>query len=79
MNLPRLNIDLQQLLLFADCKDNLTTYESRIRGTAYIADEKGAVIASCTHGYYMLDAGDIDTLIEELSWIHDEIERRNRG
>lgn len=79
MILPRLNIDLQQLLLFADFKDNLTTYESGIRGTGYIADEKGVIIASCTHGYYMINGDEIDTLIEELAWIREEIERRNRG
>lgn len=77
MTLPNLKIDLQALLLFADSREHLVTYSSDIRGTGYIADEKGVVIASCTRGYYLIDEKDIDDLIEELSWIKSEINRRN--
>lgn len=78
MKLPKLRIDIGRLMSHADLKKDLVTYDSDIRGAAYIADDRDILIVSSTRGYYRLRQSDVDKLIEELTWIRNEQERRSR-
>lgn len=74
--IPRIKLDLQQLLLKADQDPAVLTYESEIKGLAYAANAESVLIVSASNGYLGIHEEDVESLIEELQYIRTEMIRR---
>ena len=76
--LPRIKLDLSQIMLSADSKKDLVTFDSDIPATYYVAHpEDGIVVITGTRGYLRIDQGDIPQLIEELTEYADQLMARS--
>ena len=77
--LPRLCIDTEILLRKAEGMKDLVTYDSDIKSAGYITDGTDIVIATRRGGYLRLSERDIDSMILELAYIREDMERRKRN
>ena len=72
--LPRIKLDLSQIMLAADSKKDLVTFDSEIPATYYVGHPgDGIIVITGTHGYLRIDQGDIPQLIEELTEYADQL------
>ena len=76
--LPRIRLNVTEIMKRADGERDLVTFPSEIKGIGYITDEIDALIITTNGGYLRIDAKHLATLTSELIWISEEIERRSR-
>lgn len=76
--IPELALNHEQILRTAEGYKCLVTYDSDIHCSGYIADEDKIVFLTRRNGYVRLTHDDARELIEELSYILGDIERRTR-
>lgn len=76
--LPRIKLNLSRIMLAADSKNDLVTFESKIPATYYVGyPGDGIVVITGTRGYLRIDQGDIPQLIEELAEYADQLMARS--
>ena len=76
--LPRIRLNVTEIMKRADGERDLVTFPSEIKGIGYVTDEVDALIITTNGGYLRIDAEHLPTLTTELVWISEEIERRGR-
>ena len=76
--IPKIYLDLEELMRYVDNNKDLVGFPSMLKGVAYATDGKDALILTRRKGYLRIDANELKTLIEELQWIDEDIERRSR-
>lgn len=76
--IPRLNLNLEEIMEKADANKDLVSFPSSHKGWGFVTDGIDALVVTRTSGYLRIKEKDIETLIEELSWIKEEMERRGR-
>ena len=77
--LPRLAIDTETILRKAEGMKDLVTFDSDIKTAGYVTDGIDVIVITRRGGYLMLDEKDIDSLILELAYIREDMERRKRN
>ena len=76
--LPKLRLAVEQILAKADGRKGLVTFPSLLSNTGYITDLQDIVIVTRDRGYLRIDKSDLKTMLQELEWIGDDVERRER-
>ena len=76
--LPEIALDHECILRTAEGYRCLVTYDSDIKCSGYIADEDQIVFLTRRNGYIRLTLKEAALLIDELEYILEDIERRNR-
>lgn len=76
--IPTIHLDLEELMRYVDNNKDLVGFPSMLKGVAYATDGIDALILTRRKGYLRIDASELKTLIEELQWIDEDIERRSR-
>ena len=76
--LPKFKLDMQNLLLAADSEPDVLTYSSDIRGMTYAADTDSILILTVSNGYLRVRGKDINSMIEELQYIAEDMKRRRQ-
>ena len=76
--LPKLRLAVNQILKRADIKRDLITFPSLISETGYITDLQDIMIVTQNRGYLRIKKGDLETMLQELEWIREDVERRER-
>lgn len=76
--IPTIHLDLEELMRYVDNNKDLVGFPSMLKGVAYATDGMDALILTRRKGYLRIDASELKTLIEELQWIDEDIERRSR-
>ena len=76
MKLPTIKINLEQMLLLADKQDGVLTYHSDIPQLGYAASTESVLIITKRLGYIGIHEEDIETLISELTYIKEDMQRR---
>ena len=77
--IPELALDQESILRTAEGYRCLVTYDSDIKCAGYIVDEDKIVFLTRRNGYIRLKPIEALKLIEELSYIIGDIERRSRN
>lgn len=77
--LPRLVIDTECILRKAEGMKDLVTFASDIKTAGYVTDGIDVIVITRRGGYLRLDEEDIDSLIIELAYIREDMERRKRN
>lgn len=77
-SIPRLNLNLELIMRKADANRDLVSFPSIKTGWGYVTDGADALIVTTKSGYLRIHEQDLDTLIQELEWIKEEMERRSR-
>ena len=77
--LPRMVIDTECILRKAEGMKDLVTFDSDIKTAGYVTDGVDIVVITRRGGYLRLDEEDIDSLIIELAYIREDMERRKRN
>lgn len=77
-SLPKFKLEMQNILLTADSEPDVLTYSSDIRGMAYAADTDSMLILTVSNGYLRIRGKDINSMIEELQYIAEDMKRRRR-
>lgn len=76
--LPKLWIDNEIVMRYVDgCRD-LVGFPSVLSGIDYATDGQDVLILSVRGGYLRINAQALKTLLKELEWIDEEVERRSR-
>ena len=76
--IPPLKLNLENILKTADGIRELISYDSIISGCGYVTDLKEALIVTRGRGYLRIRKDEIPNLIEELTFLEGDIERRSR-
>lgn len=76
--LPHMKINLDQILLLADKQDGVMTYASEIEHLGYAANTESVLVLTRNKGYIGIGKEDIETLISELTYIKEDMERLSR-
>ena len=76
--LPKIRLAVNQILKRADIKRDLITFPSLISETGYITDLQDIMIVTQNRGYLRIKKGDLETMLQELEWIREDVERRER-
>lgn len=74
VKLPRLNLNVQTILMRVDETKECLTYDSDICGMAYAAETDRLLIVTGSKGYLLMKREDILIMIEELKHIYEEME-----
>lgn len=77
-SIPRLHLNLENIMRKADANRDLVSFPSIKTGWSYVTDEEDALILTTKSGYLRIHEQDLGTLIQELEWIKEEMERRSR-
>lgn len=78
-HLDRLEYNTSAILLKADNRNDMLTFESSLSGNSYVIDKYGGVMILDSHGYYRAQWEDLMVICEELrAWILPEAERWER-
>lgn len=76
--LPRLHIETEQIMKKVDGNRDLVGFPSAMKGVGYATDGRDALIITSHGGYLRIGADNLMTLIGEMQWIYEEMERRSR-
>ncbi|MBK5254325.1 MAG: hypothetical protein JJE03_07725 [Peptostreptococcaceae bacterium] len=76
--IPKLELDLNYIMKRAGGNKDLYDCDSDIKGLNYIIDEKGLLIASAKKGYLLIEEEDIESFVEELNYLKNEVKRWKR-
>lgn len=76
--LPRLHIETESIMRRVDSNKDLIGFSSSMSGVGYATDGRDALIITSHGGYLRIAAPNLKTLIKELQWIDEDIERRSR-
>lgn len=79
--LPKLKINVERLLNKVETNKSIyVTYASEIEGCAYVAvAEEGVVVVTRDDGYLKIPASELESFVEEISWIEEDLKRRRRN
>lgn len=76
--IPRFRLDVGEIMRTADGNRDLIGIDSELRGYGYVTDLEDALVVTQTDGYLRIRKDRLGTLIEELQWLNEDIERRSR-
>ena len=76
--LKTIYLDIERILSKADRLPEVYTMESEVQAAGYAIDSDEAIIVTRSRGYLRINEGDIPTIIEELQYIREEMERRRQ-
>lgn len=72
--LPNIKLNLPRIMLTAEHKKDLVTFDSELPATHYVGcPGDGIVVITGTRGYLRIDQADIPQLIEELTEYADQL------
>lgn len=73
-----MSLNLEEIMKKADANKDLVSFPSSHKGWGFVTDGIDALIVTRSSGYLRIREEDLDTLIYELAWIKEEMERRGR-
>lgn len=76
--LPRLYLDNEKIMRYVDAHRDLIGYPSTLTGIDYVTDGQDLIIISRRGGYLRVNSNLLITIIDELKWMAEDIERRSR-
>ena len=76
--LPRLYLDNAKIMRYVDSCRDLIGYPSTMTGIDYATDGRDLMIISTRGGYLRINVNVIKSLIADLEWMSEDIERRSR-
>lgn len=76
--IPPVRIRVSDLMTAADVLSDVLTFDSSLKGVGYAADRNGILIMTTDKGYLRVDIEDMETLLEELAYIKDDIKEWKR-
>lgn len=76
--IPKLNLACEQILRLAESNRDLITYAANKPIKGYVTDLNEVLIMTHSGGYLRIGIGSIPSLIEELQYIQEDVERRRR-
>lgn len=75
--LPTLKLDVPTIILHAEARRDLVTFESEVTGVAYVGCVgDGITIVSTNNGFIRLNYEDISTIVEELKEYKSQLDTR---
>jgi len=76
--IPLLHLNVEQILNTADSIDDAITFSLDLPGWGAVMDKNKMLLLTASSGYLVIKKTHLKKLIEELEWLQEEAERRQR-
>ena len=76
--IPYFILNTENIMKTADGIRELVAFDSNLKGYGYVTDGEDALIVTRQGGYLRIHKDLLNEFIEELEYLSEEIERRNR-